>query len=263
MNGGDTSVFLAATCVCGSGDSGTRDPVAAVRVHGLYPSVTAARTAVHALAAEEPDQFTYIIDDVGRWLPACEPHPEARVVVDEVEEVSCAENTDPSQGRTGSVCDVRRHSGPALDRGKPHTSRQPASLIGGTPSADHGASSSTEDPVRQREAKRQQRQLDDLLRGPLPSEPLTEPTQYAMARGHLATLRAFERKLGRLALEADARCTANREHLRQLDGQHPEFRTSYLENYTRALGEVGLDPEQVPLMQYLREDEDDRASSQD
>jgi hypothetical protein len=245
--------LLAATWVRRPTEPRDQPPAAAIRIHGVYPSVLAARTAVRAMAAEQPDLFTYVIDDVGRWLPACEPHRAAsRVVGDEVEEVSCTENNDPSQGRAGSVCDVRRHSGPSLDRA--------AAPVGGdttTPDTHHP------DPGRQRETKRQQRQLDDLLRGPLPcpTKPIHDHTSYANLRGQLATLRAFERKLARLATEAADRCAAHREHLLDLDARHPDFRAQYLDNYTRALAEVGLRPENVPLMRYLKDDEESHGAA--
>lgn len=225
---------------------------AAVRVHGIYPGLAEARAAVRALAEDDGDEdvAAYVLDDVGRWLPMAEPGaPDARVAGDEVEDVGGAENDDPSRGRCGSVCHVRRPcraGGPATvvagpDAGPPAAAAAPdAALPGAAPPT-----------ARAREARRQQRQLEDLLHAAPPSAPPADPAAYAALRAQCATLCAFRRKLERLRAESATLCERSAARIAELDAAHPEYADRYLDHYRRALQQVGLRPEEVPLVRYL------------
>lgn len=143
-----------------------------------------------------------------------EPVEGAPVVGDEVEEIGAPENEDPSMGRTGSVCDVRRPSS-----NKPTSADKP----------------SPPTPNVQKETRRQQTQLDELLRAPpvTTSSPMDAET-YAALRGRRATLSAFERKLRRLLEEALDRCKHNLSCIHALDVDHPDYAGRYRETYNRA-----------------------------
>ena len=105
---------------------------------------------------------------------------------------------------------------------------------------------------RQREANTQSAQLDDLL-----GESIEVPTtdaEYASARGRMATLRAFLRKLS--SIQADPRVRGithslptnkkrievNRTHIARLDVAHPEYKGTYRARYDQALKECGMVP---------------------
>ena len=79
----------------------------ALRVHGCFPTMSAARDHVKALLdqgqASTDDQRAFIIDDLHRWLPFVEPE-----TAEEVEELGTVENDDPTRNRFGSTCDLRR-----------------------------------------------------------------------------------------------------------------------------------------------------------
>lgn len=238
-------------------------PVAALCVHGWYPSVEEARAAIAALAAAEGGAgegdagrwdrdphvavSAYVVDDVGRWLPVLEPLADARVAADDVEEVAGPENDDPAHGRCGSVCEMRRRGG-----GDP---REP---VGGTASpilVQPGASAVVADrTARARDARAQQSQLEDLLRAPPPRRPPRDAAGYAALRGRCATLRAFARKLDRLVAEAVELCAASDACYAALDADHPDYAGAYRANYERALRQVGMAPESVPLVRYLGTD---------
>jgi hypothetical protein len=73
-------------------------------------------------------------------------------------------------------------------------------------------------------------------------------------RDRHATLRAFERRLGRLLSESESKAQSVLAVIGELDAKHPTYRTQYAENYRRALGESGMKPEDVAFMRFLEED---------
>lgn len=227
---------------------------AALCVHGIYRSVAEARQAVGDLARDQEDVPTYVIDDTQRWLPVLEPLEGSRVS-GELEEIACTENEDPSSGRTGSVCNVRRSNRPD----PPPNAAAPSSSS--TPSHPGVPASALADPMtKKKEAQRQHHQLDDLLRGEVPPECPLDAPGYAALRGRLATLRAFERKLVRLCDESRELCERSVEVVRQLDAKHPEYVGQYVDNYKRALREVGMRPEDVGLLRFFSVDDQSAAA---
>lgn len=85
-----------------------------------------------------------------------------------------------------------------------------------------------------------------------PLHQIKDQTSYSEIRERFATLHAFDRKLRKLYEESLMRVQAVEKHIQDLDGRHPEFRTSYHENYERALRESGIKPEKSGLMKFLR-----------
>lgn len=243
---------------------------AACCVHGLYDTADEAQRAIRERltqteGTEAVDAF--IVDDVGQWLPVVDPRdPSASRFLGEVDEVGTVENVDPSQGRAGSVCDLRRsRPPPAMHQPEDASSPPPPRTHRASEQQQLDPSSSSRclptdvDVAKRREVRRQHNQLDDLLQGPLPDGPLLASgeeaeRQYASLRGRYAMLRAFERKLRTLCGDARTKREAAGVVIQNLDERHPEYRTEYESKYFRALRESGMEPEDVPFIQYLRAD---------
>lgn len=225
---------------------------AAVRIHGSFPTVAAARAAVTALAQEQEDVQSrvrclgrwraplprrYILDSFGRFLPVVNTMQRDSRFVGAAEEIAARENEDSAAGRMGSVCDVRRQGGQ-----------------GGAaaPFEETGASAAATPPpvVKQREVGRQRAQLEDLLAAPVDPPPETAES-YAALRGRYATLRAFERKLARLVEEAEAKSEGSLRLIAALDAEHPTHRSAFRDHYYGALRESGMRPDSVPFVPFL------------
>jgi hypothetical protein len=149
------------------------------------------------------------------------------------EEIAVDENDNSTAGRMGSVCDVRKSTATAA----------PGPTMPAPASEKKSKGSSNE-------VNQQQRQLDDLLRAPVP-DAIGSSEEYNSLRERCAGLRAFERHIRRLCDEATALCERVGGEVRALGQRHPEYTTQYRENYERALRESGLKPESVPFIQYL------------
>ena len=78
--------------------------LAALRIHGFYPSLEAARLDVLQMAREQTDVQSYIVEGCLRWVPVQKPVKGTGV---EEDEISAPQNDDPDKGRMGSVCDLR------------------------------------------------------------------------------------------------------------------------------------------------------------
>jgi hypothetical protein len=197
-----------------------------VYVHGVYASMEEAQGAVRVAMEQQPSVQAFVVEDAGRWVPV--QAPERGTGVSE-EEIAVDENENSTMGRMGSVCEVRKSTG------------------GG------GASAPAEKKSRgstNAEVNEQQRQLDELVRAPVPGA-IRSAEEYAALRERCASLRAFERHLGRLCEDAATLCERTGREARELGERHPEYGEQYRGNYMRALRESGLKPEDVPFMQYL------------
>lgn len=243
-------------------DQPRSSPAAAVRLFGVYPSLAAARDAVRMLVergeggnaddvAAAADVEAFIVDEVQRWIPVRAPD---RGSAEDEEEVAAAENEDPSNGRMGSVCDVRRRKGAPPPGGAAGTGAcQPTNPVVLSPSPSAPAN----DAASQRATQQQRQQLDDLLRDG-DAAPIETGVQYAAERDRLALLRAFRRKLQHLHADALTKCERAQASIRDLDARHPAHRTAYLAHYRRALRESGIlnSAEDPVLLRYLDTDTD-------
>lgn len=204
------------------GDGGEfTEAVAAVCIHGFFPSQDAADAAAAHLANDgsQPDVHAYIVDRCGRWLPV--RTPDAPEAAEETAEIKAPENDDPKRGKMGSVCDILR---------------------GGKRTAEQSSSSSDTRDLRQT--------LDDLLNAPAPTV-ITSSCEYAHVRGRYAALRAFQRRLEGLLAEQERKvCSASRE-IAELDALQPSHQRHYQQQFETALKESGVRRESVGFMRYL------------
>lgn len=164
----------------------------------------------------------------------------------------------PLSNRTGSVCDIRRSN----VAGKASETAASSAKMHASPNISSGSSNGSSNPMsqsvnptesinKQRDVRRQMSQLDDLLRAPVPDTPPETSEAYSLLRGRYATLRAFERKLLRLCKEAEERCQLNQKQIQTLDDKFPIYQHQFIDNYRRALREVGKKPEDIPFMKYF------------
>ena len=215
--------------------------VAAIRVHGVYGSVAEAQAASRALAMEQVDVQAYVVDSCNRWIPV--RNVELRDAAEDTEEIPAPENTDPSGGRMGSVCDVRRTAQPNVTVEGPSADSAPPG-VSIPRRRDHAA--------EQKETHRQRTQLEALLRAPVPP-PAKNAADYAGQREMHATLCAFGRRLTALYTEGLSKCRTSADEIRELSERHPEYRETYREKYVQALRESGMRPEDVAFMRFLRD----------
>ncbi len=96
----------------------------------------------------------------------------------------------------------------------------------------------------------QQRQLDDLLRRPVPTV-VTDAAQYAKLRAWFAVLIAFQRKIRNLQTDVESKRRHTEAEIAQLDAAHPDYRAAFLSNYERGLRESGLSLSSVPFLSFL------------
>lgn len=235
------AVFLA---VLGTnGPDGVR---AAVRVHGLYDTMTEAREAVRTLVSENTETDAYIVDETARWIAV---KPPAKDTAEEDEEIASKCNDAPSEGRMGSVCDILR---PTADATAPSSNTGVSPGDGGDSAA--AAASTLIPPTARKEAGTvQQRQLDELLRESVPSE-VADGKEYARLRLRFATLTAFRAKLASLHATGESRCAATAKEIAELDARHPAYRAEFRAHYERGLRESGLSISAVPFLAYLGDD---------
>jgi hypothetical protein len=186
--------------------------VAALRLHGCYSTISEAQSAARTLAREQTDVPAYVIDECMRWVPVREPTPGS---ADAEEEIAAPENDDPSGGRMGSVCDMRKRIDVEQDTQGP----LPAGVAFDRPTKGERAS-------RARDGGRQRTQLERLLLGEVPGE-ITTLAAYALTRERYALLRAFERRLVGLSL---GHCRTAMDHIAEMDGRHPTYRVEYRAN---------------------------------
>ena len=208
---------------------------AAVKIHGIFPTVAEARSSAHQWANELTDVDTFVVEDMDRWIVV---HPTAHFAEEE-EEIPTSQNDDPSQGRYGSVCNVRKSTTSAVHHAE---EAEPPRIQGGL-----------DTPITKKKAVQTQCiQLDELLS----SQPDTvriqrDPTAYAHCREHYATLRAFERRLRALYTESLEKCRHAQKEIVALDEAQPTHRTHYRARYEAALRESGIDPTEVRLMRFI------------
>jgi hypothetical protein len=205
---------------------------AAVKVHGIFPTATEARSAIHQWANEQTDIDAFVVEDVGRWIVV---HP-VKDGADEEEEIPTTENDDPSQGRYGSVCNIRKSAG----RTEELTHKE--SIQG-----------SIDTPVSKKKAIQTQCiQLDELLSdNPQPSQIHHNQSSYDACREHFATLRAFERRLRALYTTSLEKCKRVATEIEGIDTNHPTYHTQYRARYEEALRGSGIDPKEVTLMRFI------------
>ena len=122
-----------------------------------------ARAATRELADDQTVQ-AFVIDDLRRWLPVA--GLDDGVTVEETEEIPVSANDNPSQGRSGSVCEVRK------------STREPR--------GEHQHKKNT--------VNDQRNQLHGLL-APKPLAAIDSMQAYADLRTQHATLHAFSQKL--------------------------------------------------------------------
>ena len=208
---------------------------AAVKIHGVFPSVSEARLAIHQWANEQTDTDAFVVEDMDRWIVV---HPTKNFAEDE-EEIPTTQNDDPSQGRHGSVCNVRKSPGASLVAA---TDAEPPRIQGGldTPS------------TKKKAMQTQCMQLDDLLSAQPDAVRIQhDPTAYARCREHYATLRSFERRLRALYTESLEKCQNTDKEIATLDAAQPTHRVHYRTRYEDALRESGIDPNEVRLMRFI------------
>ena len=229
----DLAVYHAAAAVPAA------EPVAAICIFGVFRSAAEARARAAELAAAGDDHGVdaFIVEVTGRWLPVVTPSPGTAA---EEETIAATENEAPSAGRFGSVCDVRK---PATGVACPHN-----------PSPHLPSKRPADPPAKALETQRQK--LESLLTVTATETAAGTPTElevYSALRERLALLRAFQRKLARLADEADEKCAAAARVARAVQNNHPDYVERYLANYQRALRESGIPPERVGFIHHLQE----------
>lgn len=216
---------------------------AAVRVHGVYDTMTEARDAVRDLASEHSDIDAYIIDETARWISV---RPPTKNTAEEDEEIASKCNEAPSKGRMGSVCDILRPSTvttPGGEATSSATDAAPPAAVVIPPTA------------RKEVGTVQQRQLDDLLELTVPVDVMSEG-DYARLRGRYATLTAFRRKLRALHTAGEEKCRKTESEIAARDASHPTHRTAFRSHYERGLRESGYTVDAVPFLAHLGGDED-------
>lgn len=216
---------------------------AAVRVHGVYDTMTEARDAVRVLVSENPETDAYIVDETDRWIAV---RPPATGTAEEDEEIASKCNDAPSDGRMGSVCDIGV---------RPNANAASAANAGSSAAAadaeTEAAATTIIPPAARKEAGTvQQRQLDELLRDGAPSD-VSSAEAYANARARFATLTAFRRKLAELHGAGEALHARTSEEIAALDARHPQHRSAFRAHYERGLRESGFSVESVPFLAYL------------
>jgi hypothetical protein len=214
---------------------------AAVKIHGIFPSATEARSAAHQLANEQTDVDTFVMEDMDRWIVV---HPTTNFAEEE-EEIPTSQNDDPSQGRYGSVCNVRKStaaSNAPSSSSLPSDETEPPRVQGGL-----------DTPITKKKAIQTQcMQLDELLSSqPDAAQIQCDPKAYAHCREHYATLRAFERRLHALYTESLQKCQHIQKEIAVLDEAQPTYRSQYRARYVEALRESGIDPSEVRLMRFI------------
>ena len=214
--------------------------LAALRIHGFYSSLEAARLDVLQMAREQADVQSYIVEGCLRWVPVQKPVKGTGL---EEDEISAPQNDDPEKGRMGSVCDLRAPRNGPVER-KPTE----ADLSGGPGLFDPGAVLKPK-PSRGPE---QQKTLDTLLHGLV--SPMATVEQYGELRTRMAWLKAFRRKLFKLIQENETKCDDSGYRVMQLNEKHPEYKTTYRQNYERALKESGIPSDSISFMEFLTEE---------
>ena len=99
------------------------------------------------------------------------------------------------------------------------------------------------------------------MRGPPRITPVTTVEEYTELRTRMAWLTAFHRKLFKLVQENEKKCGDARHLVAELNATHPEYKTSYRQNYERALKESGIPSDGVGFMGFLTEELDGGADS--
>lgn len=108
---------MAAICCYDACQRPLDEPLAAMRLHGFYNTLNEAQQSVKAMAAEQVDVRSYIIEQCMRWIMVQEPTKGSAL---EEEEIQAPENEDRDSGKMGSVCDLRqgrRGIMPLLEKG--------------------------------------------------------------------------------------------------------------------------------------------------
>ena len=81
--------------------SGTApSPSVALCIHGFFRDMNEAKAKIEQYATDQPDVHSYIVEEVGKWIPVSEPVNGSGV---EEEEIRAPENDDSQNGRMGSM----------------------------------------------------------------------------------------------------------------------------------------------------------------
>ena len=222
---------MALVCIHDARTDPPQDPVAAVQIHGFFATMRDAQDTIQQLALKQTDVQAYIVDECRHWLPVQEPDNGSGV---EEEEIRAPENDDKGSGKMGSVCDLRPNIQVQQDASTDN-SEEVAAIF--------SQSCSKPNNLSKKEVKTQQKQLEDLLNGAVPSvHSITTIQAYTALREEHAMLRAFRRKIIVLHGTNHNTITESRRNIQGMVERHPEYEHQYLNNYKRALqqSETGL-----------------------
>lgn len=144
----------------------------------MFSTSADAQAAVSRIVKDSPNVGAFIVDDCNRWLIVCEPK---KGMGWEEEEIAAEENNDHSNGRMGSVCNLRRtDEGGSGDSGP--TTCMFSNVATRNPSSD------------QKEVQLRRKQLDELLATPLTmgvtviNDARTVSIRYRMGSGNNNTI---------------------------------------------------------------------------
>ena len=210
----------------------------AIKIHGIFSTVVDARNAIHTLANEQSDVDAFVVEKTGSWIRVHSPKDGA----DEVEEIPTTENDDPSQGRHGSVCNIRKSSSgiPKCD------------TVEIAPPSTNTIGSMDTHVTKKKAIQTQCMQLDALLSFHPNNESVRgNPTAYNQCREHFATLCAFERKLSGLQTASLEKCRQVATEIASLNEWEPTYQDQYRSRYEEALRGSGIDPQETGLMQFI------------
>lgn len=204
-------------------DEGVQDDAASACVGWLtllgcsFDSLHDAETYVTSHVDDHPHNTHFIIQPVGHWI-ACTKNTE--VFAKNVETVSSSSNKNPAKGKHGSVNDLQKS---AVDP----TEQVPPTIA---PMPEHEKKQQVGDHVARINAL-----VTDIPEG------VETIAEYANARHHLASLKAYHRNLQTLLQEAQTNRTSVEAHIHQIDHKHPAFRQEWRELYNKGLRESGFD----------------------
>lgn len=203
-----------------------------IKVCGIYPSVAEATAAARLGVDSEPQGTMFLVNPVGTWV-MCNPNANW---YENMEEVASKEHDNPAIGRHGSVCDIRRRQPTAND----NTPLPPAS--------------NTE---KEQTRQTHQLRLQQLLQ--YESSALSDTPAFTELHSQYAMLGAYIRGLhGHLEAAKTSRRKAT-DAIRNLEEEHPEYKSQCRQRYVTALAESGIrmdEDDPTSVLYHLMREED-------
>ena len=186
-----------------------------------FDSVESAEAFIDTQVEDYTVDTHFIVQPVGHWIACAKDVSQ----LSNVETISSSSNINPSKGRHGSVDEVRQ---PVVKAAQSTQTPQ-----------KHPAVTAMPQHEKKREINDHVARIESLIND-VPDE-IVSDIQYANARHHLASLRAYLRSLDELLQEASTKREAVEKHILKIDDEYNEFRYQWRQQYNTAMKESGFD----------------------